>query len=70
MFRKKRTLEQVEERYLKAYRELEEAKKELRQATGWSFYTNQTIVSKDEDASIRDNFVNRINLISKEYNTK
>jgi hypothetical protein len=70
MFKKKRTLEMVEKDFLEAYRKYEEAKKELRLATGWSFEMHQTICSNEEDASLRDDLVNKINLISKEFNTK
>lgn len=70
LFKKKRTLEMVENDFLEAYRKYEEAKKELRLATGWSFKMSQTIVSNEEDASLRDDLVNKINLISKEFNTK
>jgi hypothetical protein len=31
---------------------------------------SQTIISNEEDASLRDDLVNKINLISKEFNTK
>jgi hypothetical protein len=31
---------------------------------------HQTICSNEEDASLRDDLVNKINLISKEFNTK
>ena len=70
MFKKKRTLEMVEKDFLEAYRKYEEAKKELRLATGWSFKMSQTIISKEEDKTLRDDLVNKINLISKEFNTK
>lgn len=70
LFKKKRTLEMVEKDFLEAYRKYEEAKKELRLATGWSFKMSQTIISKEEDASLRDDLVNKINEISKEFNTK
>lgn len=70
LFKKKRTLEMVENDFLDAYRKYEEAKKELRLATGWSFEMHQTIRSKEEDTSLRDDLVNKINLISKEFNTK
>ena len=70
LFKKKRTLEQVENEFLDAYRKYEEAKKELRLATGWSFEMHQTIRSKEEDKNLRDDLVNKINLISKEFNTK
>lgn len=70
LFKKKRTLEMVENDFLEAYRKYEEAKKELRLATGWSFKMSQTIISNEEDASLRDDLVNKINLISKEFNTK
>ena len=70
MFKKKRTLEMVENDFLDAYRKYEEAKKELRLATGWSFEMHQTIRSNEEDKNLRDDLVNKINLISKEFNTK
>jgi hypothetical protein len=70
LFKKKRTLEMVEKDFLDTYRKFEEAKKELRLATGWSFKMSQTIMSNEEDASLRDDLVNKINLISKEFNTK
>ena len=70
LFKKKRTLEMVEKDFLDAYRKYEEAKKELRLATGWSFKMSQTIISSQEDTSLRDDLVNKINLISKEFNTK
>lgn len=70
LFKKKRTLEMVEKDFLEAYRKYEEAKKELRLATGWSFKMSQTIISNEEDANLRDDLVNKINLISKEFNTK
>ena len=70
LFKKKRTLEMVENEFLDAYRKYEEAKKELRLATGWSFEMHQTIRSKEEDKNLRDDLVNKINLISKEFNTK
>ena len=70
MFKKKRTLEMVEKEFLDAYRKYEEAKKELRLATGWSFEMHQTICTKEEDKNLRDDLVNKINLISKEFNTK
>jgi hypothetical protein len=70
LFKKKRTLEMVEKDFLDTYRKFEEAKKELRLATGWSFKMSQTIISNEEDASLRDDLVNKINLISKEFNTK
>jgi hypothetical protein len=70
LFKKKRTLEMVENEFLEAYRKYEEAKKELRLATGWSFKMSQTIRSKEEDKTLRDDLVNKINLISKEFNTK
>ena len=70
MFKKKRTLEMVEKDFLDAYRKYEEAKKELRLATGWSFEMHQTIRSKEDDKNLRDDLVNKINLISKEFNTK
>lgn len=70
LFKKKRTLEMVENDFLDAYRKYEEAKKELRLATGWSFKMSQTIISKEEDKNLRDDLVNKINLISKEFNTK
>jgi hypothetical protein len=62
--------EKAMEKFLKAYREYEQAKKELRLETGWSFEMHQTIRSYEEDASLRDDLVNKINLISKEFNTK
>lgn len=70
LFKKKRTLEMVENDFLEAYRKYEEAKKELRLATGWSFKMSQTIISNEEDASLRDDLVLRINIISNEFNTK
>lgn len=70
LFKKKRTLEMVENDFLEAYRKYEEAKKELRLATGWSFEMHQTIRSKEEDKNLRDYLVNKINLISKEFNAK
>lgn len=70
LFKKKRTLEKVENDFLEAFRKFEEAKKELRLATGWSFEMHQTIRTTEEDASLRDDLVNKINLISKEFNTK
>lgn len=70
LFKKKRTLEMVEKDFLDAYRKYEEAKKELRLVTGWSFEMHQTIRSTEEDKTLRDDLVNKINLISKEFNTK
>lgn len=70
MLFKKRTLEIVENDFLEAYRKYEEAKKKHRLATGWSFEMHQTIRSKEEDKNLRDDLVNKINLISKEFNTK
>lgn len=70
LFKKKRTLEMVENNFLEAFRKFEEAKKELRLATGWSFEMHQTIRSTEEDASLRDDLVNKLNLIAKEFNTK
>lgn len=70
LFKKKRTLEMVEKDFLDAYRKYEEAKKELRLATGWSFEMHQTIRSTEDTASERDALVNKINEISKEFNTK
>lgn len=68
MFKTKR--EKAMEKFLKAYREYEEAKKELRLETGWSFEMHQTIRSNEDTASERDALVNKINEISKEFNTK
>ena len=62
--------EKAMKKFLKAYREYEQAKKELRLETGWSFIMNQTIHGYEDTASERDALVNKINEISKEFNTK
>lgn len=66
----KKSRKQKIEEFLKAFEAYEIAKNELRLETGWNFYENLKVTSKEIDAKERDEMIKRFNEICDKFNTK